>query len=65
MNIDLTFFQSILAFLLILTPIVFVHELGHFMFARIFGVHVDIFSIGFGPVLYSFNDKRHTKWQIG
>ena len=64
MNIDLTFFQSILAFLLILTPIVFVHELGHFMFARIFGVHVEIFSIGFGPVLYSFNDKRHTRWQI-
>ena len=44
MNIDLTFFQSLLAFLLILTPIVFVHELGHFMFARIFGVHVEIFS---------------------
>ena len=64
MNIDLTFFQSLIAFLLILTPIVFIHELGHFMFARIFGVHVDVFSIGFGPVLFSFNDKRDTKWQI-
>ena len=38
---NLTFFQSLLAFLIILTPIVFVHELGHFIFARLFGVEVE------------------------
>ena len=61
---NLTFFQSLLAFLIILTPIVFVHELGHFIFARLFGVEVEKFSIGFGPVLFFFHDKNKTKWQI-
>ena len=55
---------SIIAFLIILTPIVFVHELGHFWFARIFNVNVEIFSIGFGPVLFSYFDSKGTKWQI-
>ena len=61
---NLTFLQSLLAFLIILTPIVFVHELGHFIFARLFGVEVEKFSIGFGPVLFFFHDKNKTKWQI-
>jgi len=61
---NLTFFQSLIAFLIILTPIVFVHELGHFIFARLFGVEVEKFSIGFGPVLFFFHDKNKTKWQI-
>ncbi len=55
---------SIIAFLIILTPIVFVHELGHFWFARIFNVNVEFFSIGFGPVLFSYFDSKGTKWQI-
>ena len=58
MNIDLSFFQSLIAFLIILTPIVFIHELGHFLFARLFGVRVEIFSVGFGPILFSYNDKK-------
>lgn len=41
-----------LSFLLLLTPLVFVHELGHFLFARLFGVRVDVFSIGFGPKIF-------------
>ena len=49
---NLTFFQAIIGFLVILTPIVFIHELGHFIFARLFGVEVEKFSIGFGPVLF-------------
>ena len=61
---NFTFFQSLLAFLIILTPIVFIHELGHFIFARLFGVEVEKFSIGFGPVLFFFHDKNKTKWQI-
>ena len=64
MNIDLSFLQSLLAFLLILTPIVFIHELGHFLLARLFGVRVEIFSVGFGPTLFSFNDQKGTKWQV-
>ena len=55
---------SIIAFFIILTPIVFVHELGHFWFARIFNVNVEVFSIGFGPVLFSFLDRKGTKWQL-
>ena len=55
---NLTIFQSLLAFLIILTPIVFIHELGHFIFARLFGVEVEKFSIGFGPVIFFFHDKR-------
>ncbi len=61
---NLTFFQAIIGFLVILTPIVFIHELGHFIFARLFGVEVEKFSIGFGPVLFFFHDKNKTKWQI-
>ena len=55
---------SIIGFLLILSPIVFIHELGHFFFARRFGVKVEVFSVGFGPKLFSIKDKYETIWQI-
>ncbi len=42
-------FHYLWSFVLLLTPLVFVHELGHFLFAKLFGVRVDVFSIGFGP----------------
>ena len=41
----------ILAFLAILTPVVFIHELGHYLVARRSGVVVEVFSVGFGPEL--------------
>jgi len=41
-------------FVLFLGPLVFFHELGHFFFARLFGVRVEVFSIGFGPKLFKF-----------
>jgi len=44
--------DNILIFLLFLGPLVFFHELGHFLFARLFGVRVEVFSIGFGPKLF-------------
>ncbi len=47
-------FEKILVFILFLGPLVFFHELGHFLFARFFGVRVEIFSIGFGPKLFKF-----------
>lgn len=44
---------SVLGFLIILGPLVIVHEFGHYIFARIFGVKAEIFSVGFGPKLWS------------
>lgn len=54
----------VLPFLLILSIVVFVHELGHFLVARWNGVRVDVFSIGFGPELFGFNDRRGTRWKV-
>ncbi|WP_372707260.1 RIP metalloprotease [Brevundimonas sp.] len=52
-------------FLLVLTVIVTVHELGHFLVARAFGVKVDRFSIGFGRPLLSRTDRHGTEWRLG
>jgi regulator of sigma E protease len=56
--------QNILPFLLLITPVVFIHELGHFLVARAFGVKVETFSIGFGPAIVSWRDRKDTKWKI-
>jgi regulator of sigma E protease len=55
---------SISAFLVVLTFIVTIHELGHFLVARAFGVKIDRFSIGFGKALLSRVDRRGTEWQL-
>lgn len=47
-------FEKIGIFILFLGPLVFFHELGHFLFARLFGVRVEVFSIGFGPKILKF-----------
>src|ERR1700733_4762985 len=59
-----TFIDYALAFLLLITPVVFFHELGHFAVARAFGVKVETFSIGFGPAIVSWRDRRDTVWKI-
>ena len=51
-------------FLAVLTLVVTVHELGHFLVARMFGVAVDRFSVGFGRALLSWNDKSGTEWRL-
>lgn len=51
-------------FLLVLTVLVFVHELGHYWVARRAGVRVEVFSIGFGPELFGFNDRAGTRWKF-
>ena len=51
-------------FLLVLTFIVTIHELGHFLVARAFGVKVDRFSVGFGRTLLSRTDRRGTEWRL-
>jgi regulator of sigma E protease len=52
-------------FVFVLTMVVFFHELGHFIVARLCGVKVLAFSIGFGPELVSWQDRRGTRWRIG
>jgi regulator of sigma E protease len=44
--------QGVLIFIIFLGPLIFFHELGHFFFARFFGVRVEVFSIGFGPKIF-------------
>lgn len=51
-------------FLVILTVLVFFHELGHYGVARYNGVKVETFSIGFGPELFGWNDRAGTRWRI-
>lgn len=51
-------------FLFVLTVVVFVHELGHFLVARWCRVKVDAFSIGFGKEIWGFNDSHGTRWRI-
>ena len=57
-------FLSIIGFLIILTPLVFIHELGHYIAAIRCGVKVEIFSIGFGKEIFGFNDKKGTRWKF-
>ena len=55
---------TIVALLIVLSVVVFVHELGHFLAARWAGVRVNTFSIGFGPAIVKWHDKHGTQWQI-
>jgi regulator of sigma E protease len=54
----------IVPFLVILTILVFVHELGHYLVARRCGVRVDVFSIGFGPEVFGRTDRAGTRWKF-
>jgi regulator of sigma E protease len=54
----------LLPFLFVLTVVVFVHELGHFLVARWCGVAVKTFSIGFGPEIAGFTDRHGTRWRL-
>jgi regulator of sigma E protease len=51
-------------FLVLLTPLVFVHEMGHFLVARLCGVRVEVFSIGFGREIFGITDKHGTRWKF-
>ena len=55
---------TILAFVVALSIIVAVHEYGHYIVGRWSGIHAEVFSIGFGPILWSRHDKRGTRWQV-
>lgn len=64
MEMFANFSVALFWFLVLLTPLVFVHELGHFLVARWNGVRVDVFSIGFGPELFGWKDKTGTRWKV-
>ena len=54
----------IIPFLILLTIVVFVHEYGHYYFARKYGVGVTTFSIGMGHELFGYTDKNGTRWKF-
>ena len=55
---------TFVAFIVALSIIVAIHEYGHYIVGRWCGIHAEVFSLGFGPVLFSRVDKRGTKWQF-
>ncbi|MCB1477015.1 MAG: RIP metalloprotease RseP [Rhodobiaceae bacterium] len=59
-----TLLSYLIPFIFVLTIVVFFHELGHFLVARWCGVSVSVFSVGFGPEIVGFNDRRGTRWRL-
>jgi regulator of sigma E protease len=59
-----SFAWTIIAFVIALSIIVAVHEYGHYIVGRWTGIHAEVFSLGFGPVLFSRVDSRGTRWQF-
>ncbi len=58
------FLRTPVAFVVVLGVLVFIHELGHYLAARMVGVHVETFSIGFGRALTSWTDRHGTVWKL-
>jgi len=59
------FFWTILWFMVALGPLIFIHEMGHYLVGRWCGVKAEVFSIGFGREIAGWTDKRGTRWKIG
>ena len=55
---------TVAAFIIALSVIVAIHEYGHYIVGRWCGIHAEVFSLGFGPILFSKFDKHGTKWQV-
>ena len=55
----------LVAFVCAIGPLVFIHELGHYLVARWCGVGAEVFSIGFGREITGWTDKRGTRWKVG
>jgi regulator of sigma E protease len=58
------FGDYVVPFLVLLTVLVFVHEMGHYVVARVCGVRVEVFSIGFGPEVFGITDSHGTRWKF-
>jgi regulator of sigma E protease len=63
-SFDNIVFTTVIPFLFVLTIVVFVHEMGHYLVGRWCGIGVREFSVGFGPELFGFNDRRGTRWKL-
>jgi regulator of sigma E protease len=63
-NLPHVVLMYVLPFLVILTVLVFVHEMGHYLVARRNGVKVEVFSIGFGRELFGWTDRTGTRWKV-
>ncbi len=59
-----SFLSSLIGFFIVLTPLIFIHELGHYFAAVRSGVKVETFSIGFGPEIFGYTDKKNTRWKF-
>ena len=57
-------FSFVLPFIVLIVVVVFIHEYGHYYFAKKYGVGVTDFSIGFGKEIFGWNDKSGTRWKI-
>ena len=55
---------TIVAFAAVIGPLVFVHEMGHYLVGRWFGIGADVFSIGFGREIVGWTDRRGTRWKL-
>ena len=64
MDVLPTFILKPLAVLFVLSVVIFIHELGHFLVARWCGVRVKTFSLGFGREIFGFTDRYQTRWRI-
>lgn len=56
--------HTLVAFVAVISIVVFVHEMGHYLVGRWRGIHAEVFSLGFGKVLFSRIDRRGTRWQL-
>ena len=64
LSTDSLLIGTIVPFLFVLTVVVFVHEMGHYLVGRWCGIGVKAFSIGFGPELIGFDDRHGTRWKL-
>ncbi|ANL27808.1 Zn-dependent metallopeptidase protein [Rhizobium phaseoli] len=55
---------NVVTFILVLSLLVFVHEMGHYLVGRWSGIRILAFSVGFGPEIFGFNDRHGTRWKI-
>ncbi len=59
------FLYTVAVFAVVIGILVFVHEYGHYKMARIFGIKVDIFAVGFGREVFGWTDRNGTRWKLG
>jgi regulator of sigma E protease len=57
--------MTVLSFVAVIGPLIFLHEMGHYLAGRYYGVKADVFSIGFGREILGWSDRRGTRWKVG